>query len=66
MDNNLLTCEACKTDHNIDDGFLNISDICNGNEKVIEDYENKHCVNLSDFWCSDCTEKVIKEIEGVE
>jgi hypothetical protein len=60
---NLLTCEGCKTDHNIDDGFLDISDICEGDEKVIQDYEAKHDVYFSDFWCSDCAEKVIKEIE---
>jgi hypothetical protein len=66
MDDNLLICEACKTKHDLDDGFLNISDICHGNEKVIEDYEAKHNVYFSDFWCSDCTEKVIKEIEEVK
>ena len=57
------TCELCKTQHHLDNGFLDISDICNDADNVVDKYEKKHNVNFSDFWCFPCADKTIKEIE---
>jgi ribosome-binding protein aMBF1 (putative translation factor) len=57
------TCELCKTQHHLDNGFLDISDICEDHEDSVEKYEEKHNVSFSDFWCVPCTDKTIKEIE---
>jgi len=57
------TCELCKTKHNLDDGFLDISDICEDYEDSVEKYEEEHNVNFYDFWCVPCAEKTIKQIE---
>ena len=57
------TCELCKTKHNLDDGFLDISDICEDYEDSVEKYEEEHNVSFYDFWCVPCAEKTIKQIE---
>ena len=59
------TCELCKTKHSLDDGFLDISDICEDYEDNVEKYEEKHNVSFSDFWCVPCAEKTIKQIERI-
>jgi hypothetical protein len=59
------TCELCKTKHDLDDGFLNISDICEDYENSVEKYEQEHNVDFSNFWCVPCAEKTIKQIERI-
>jgi len=60
----LMHCDKCKSIFHLDDGFVGIDDICEGTEQAIEDYEKKHNVNLSDFWCECCARDAINEIEG--
>jgi hypothetical protein len=48
----------------IDDVFLDISEICDATNTEIEIYEKNNQVNLSNFWCVDCSSKTLKEIES--
>ena len=57
------TCEMCNLKLNLDDGFLNIAEICDGTDQAIKNYETKNKVNLNDFWCVNCTDKTLKTIE---
>ena len=58
------TCELCKTKHALDDGFLDISDICDDFDNAVDKYETENNVNFSNFWCFVCADKTIKQIEG--
>jgi len=59
------TCELCKTKHDFDDGFLDISDrfIFEDFENAVDKFEEKHNVNFFNFWCFACAKKIIKEIK---
>jgi hypothetical protein len=57
------TCELCKTKHDLDDGFLDISDICDDFDNAVDKYETENNVNFSNFWCFGCADKTIKQIE---
>ena len=60
-------CEVCLKKFDLDkEGFLNIFEICEADEKSIEEYEEKNQINLQNYFCDDCTSKVLKKIEGKE
>jgi glycyl-tRNA synthetase (class II) len=59
----LRQCDKCKSMFHIDDVFLDISEICDATNTEIEIYEKNNQVNLSNFWCVDCSSKTLKEIE---
>jgi uncharacterized protein YuzB (UPF0349 family) len=48
----------------LDDGFLDINEICYGTDQAINNYEKKHNVDLLNFWCQGCAKNAIDEIEG--
>ncbi len=60
---NKHTCEMCNLKLDLDDGFLNIAEICDGTDQAINNYEIKNKVNLNNFWCVDCTDTTLKKIE---
>ena len=60
----LRQCEKCQSILNLDDGFLDINEICDGTDQAINDYEKKHNVDLLNFWCQGCAKNAIDEIEG--
>jgi len=35
-------------------------------DKVIEDYEAENKINLQNYFCDDCTDKTLRQIEGKE
>lgn len=59
-------CEQCKKQFDLDKGFLNIADICEGTEYAMELYENQTGLNLSNFWCAECAEKALSDIENCD
>jgi len=56
-------CELCGISYNLDDGFLNIADICEGTLEAMDYYEEKYGVSLSDFWCKKCAPIALSAIE---
>jgi hypothetical protein len=56
-------CELCGMSYDLDDGFLNIADICEGTDDVAKHYEEKFEVDLSNFWCVKCAPIAISAIE---
>ena len=58
-------CELCKLENNLDDGYLNIADICYAEDKVVEHFENQNGVDLQNFWCFKCADKTIRQLEEV-
>jgi hypothetical protein len=60
----LRQCEKCQSILHLDDGFLDINEICDGTDQAINDYEKKHNVDLLNFWCECCARDAINEIEG--
>ena len=60
----LRQCEKCHSILHLDDGFLDINEICDGTDQAINDYEKKHNVDLLNFWCECCARDAINEIEG--
>jgi hypothetical protein len=63
---NKHTCEMCELKLDLDDGFLNIAEICDGTDKAINNYEIENKVDLSNFWCVDCGSSALKKIESEE
>jgi hypothetical protein len=60
-------CEVCLKEFDLDtEGFLNILEICEADDKVIEDYETENKINLQNYFCDDCTDKTLRQIEGKE
>ncbi len=57
-------CEMCKIKTNLDDGFINIAEICYADETIIETFESLYDVNLQNFWCFKCTDQTIKQLEA--
>jgi len=57
------TCEMCNLKLNLNDGFLNIAEICDGTDENIEKFEKDNQVDLSNFWCVDCGSEALKRIE---
>ena len=59
-------CEVCQKQFDLDsEGFLNILEICEADDKVIEDYETENKINLQNYFCIDCTDKTLRKIEGI-
>ena len=59
-------CEVCLKEFDLDtEGFLNILEICEADDKVIEDYETENKINLQNYFCIDCTDKTLRKIEGI-
>jgi|TARA_B100001094_G_C18182078_1_gene801528 hypothetical protein len=57
-------CEVCLKEFDLDtEGFLNILEICEADDKVIEDYETENKINLQNYFCDDCTDKTLRKIE---
>lgn len=56
-------CEMCKQYHDLDLGFLNIAEICDGTDQRMDAYEKKHKVDLTNYWCAECGSKALKQIE---
>ena len=61
---NLRQCTKCKSCFDLDDGFINIAEICDGSEEEIDQYEKKHNISLEDFWCERCASITLAEIEN--
>lgn len=60
-------CEVCLKDFDLDTGgFLNILEICEADEKVIENYEAEHKIDLQNYFCNSCADKTLRQIEGKE
>ena len=57
------TCELCKTKQDLDDGYLDIAEICYAEDNVVEHFENKYGVDLQNFWCFKCADKTIRQQE---
>jgi len=57
-------CEVCLKEFDLDtEGFLNILEICEADDKVIEDYETENKINTSKTnFCDDCTDKTLRQI----
>jgi hypothetical protein len=60
------TCEQCKKEFELDKGFLNIADICEGTEYAMELYETSTKFKLSNFWCAECAESALFTIENCD
>ena len=58
-------CELCKLETNLDNGFLNIEEICYADNNLIEHFENQYGVDLQNFWCFKCADKTIRQLEEV-
>ena len=58
-------CELCKLETNLDNGFLNIEEICYAENNLIEHFENQYGVDLQNFWCFKCADKTIRQLEKV-
>ena len=58
-------CELCKLETNLDNGFLNIEEICYAKNNLIEHFENQYGVDLQNFWCFKCADKTIRQLEEV-
>ena len=56
-------CELCKLETNLDNGFLNIEEICYAENNLIEHFENQYGVDLQNFWCFKCADKTIRQLE---
>jgi len=56
-------CEKCNKQFDLDDGFLNIGEICDASENKIENYEKKNKVDFSNFWCITCGSETLREVE---
>jgi len=56
-------CEMCDKEIDLDVGFLNIAEICDGTDENIEKFEKDNQVDLSNFWCVGCGSQALKEIE---
>jgi len=59
-------CEQCKKEFELDKGFLNIANICEGTEYAMELYENQTGLKLSNFWCAECSESALFAIENCD
>ena len=56
----------CNKQFNLDDGFLNIAEICEGTDEAMDYFEETSNLDLSNFWCSSCAEKTIRDIENYD
>ena len=56
-------CELCGISYNLDDGFLDIAEICDGTDDAMNYYEEKYEVDLLNFWCVKCASIAISAIE---
>ena len=63
---NKHNCELCNKQFNLDDGFLNIAEICEGTDEAMDYFEETSNLDLSNFWCSSCAEKTIRDIENYD
>jgi glycyl-tRNA synthetase (class II) len=63
FNDDLRKCEKCKSIFDLDNIFLDIYEICDGTDESIEKYEKKYNVDLSNYWCQNCADKALKEIE---
>ena len=59
----LRQCTKCKSMFHYEDIFLDIAEICDATEEKMTEYEEKHGVDLSNYWCQNCADKALKEIE---
>ena len=62
---NLRTCENCNTNFSLDtQGILNLEEVLECSEHKIKQWEsNNPNIDLSAYFCWDCTTKVGNEIE---
>jgi hypothetical protein len=60
------TCEQCKKEFDLDKGFLNIADICEGTDEAMDYFEETSNLSLSNFWCAGCAEKTLADIENYD
>ena len=56
-------CENCNKKFNLDDGFLDIGEICDASNEKINNYEKKNKIDFSNFWCINCGSKTLREVE---
>jgi len=56
-------CELCGISYDLDDGFLDIAEICDGTADAMNYYEEKYEVDLLNFWCVKCAPIAISAIE---
>jgi len=59
-------CELCKKQFDLDKGFLNIADICEGTDEAMDYFEEKTNLDLSNFWCVSCATETLRDIENYE
>lgn len=62
----LRQCTKCKSMFHYEDIFLDIAEICDATEEIMTEYEKKHGVDLQDYWCENCTNKALKEMEAIQ
>lgn len=56
-------CELCNLKTNLDNGYLDIAEICYAEDSVVEQFENQYKVDLQNFWCFKCADKTIRQLE---
>ena len=61
----LRQCTKCKSMFHYEDVFLDVAEICDAPEEKMTEYEEKHDVDLQNYWCIDCANKAIQEMEVV-
>ena len=59
-------CELCSKQFNLDEGFLDIAEICEGTDEAMDYFEEKSNLDLSNFWCISCAGKTLRDIENYE
>jgi hypothetical protein len=59
-------CEQCKKEFNLDEGFLDIAEICEGTHEAMDYFEEKSNLDLSNFWCISCAGKTLRDIENYD
>jgi hypothetical protein len=59
-------CEQCKKEFNLDEGFLDIAEICEGTDEAMNYFEETSNLDLSNFWCISCAGKTLRDIENYE
>jgi|TARA_Y100000022_G_C13038877_1_gene279063 hypothetical protein len=56
-------CESCKKDFDIEEGYLDIQEICYADDEQIKQYEIKHDIDFTNFFCEICAMKTLKSVE---
>ena len=56
----------CNKQFNLDEGFLDIAEICEGTDEAMDYFEEKSNLDLSNFWCISCAGKTLRDIENYE